>query len=79
MSYEAPRSRYLGLHLVLGSLECSVVIPKVRHAHQKHRHHALHRGRHWIAHRVVDTLRCVRIVERQEYYVVSWNDNNKRE
>lgn len=55
---------------MLGSLKRAVVIAEVRHAHQKHRHNALHRRRHWIRHRIVNAFRSVRIIERQKYDVI---------
>lgn len=62
---------------MLGSFKRAKVISEIRHAHQEHRHDALHRRRHRIRDRVVDALRGVRVVERQEYDVVRceemWN------
>lgn len=54
---------YLGFEFVLGSLERAEVIAEIRHAHQEHRHDALHRRRHWIRDRVIDALRSVRVVK----------------
>lgn len=55
---------------MIGPLERAVVVRERRQRHQKHGHYALHRRRHGVRNRVVDTLRRIRIVERQKYHVV---------
>lgn len=69
-SFDAQLTRYLGFEFVFGSVERAEVIAEIRHAHQEHCHDAFHRRRHRIRDRVVDALRSVRVVKRQEYNII---------
>ena len=68
--FERHHVRYLSFEFMFRPLESTVVVPKVCHGHQEHSQHWFSWTGHWVWHRIVDTFRCVRVVEWQENNVV---------